>query len=123
MLINLSNHPLSSWSPKQRETAYALFGEVVDLPFPPIPADWGHEEVADFADGYFDQCRSLLANSVGETAVHIAGEPVFCFVLAQRLLRVGVRCVSTTTERIVHIDKDKKVAEFRFERFRDYVLV
>ncbi len=39
MLINLSNHPLSNWSEKQRQAAEQQFGQIVNLPFPTVPTD------------------------------------------------------------------------------------
>jgi hypothetical protein len=122
MLINLSNHPSADWSPEQIKAANEQFGETADLPFPSIPADWDAGEVGKLANDYFCQCKQFLENEDSASAVHLAGEPVFCFVLAQMLLKAGINCITSTTERIVYEDKGTKISEFRFCRFREYLL-
>ncbi len=44
MLINLSNHPLSSWSEQQLQAATS-YGKCIDLPFPDINPLWGEQEI------------------------------------------------------------------------------
>ena len=42
--INLSNHPSDKWDEKQMEAA-KQYGEVMDIPFPSIPAQADENEV------------------------------------------------------------------------------
>jgi hypothetical protein len=122
MLINLSNHPSVNWMPEQITTAQS-FGKIVDIPFPAIPPDWDTEKVILMAHEYLDKCKQLL-NSKNETsAVHLAGEPIFCFVLAQLLLKENITCLASTTERIVTEKNGIKTSEFRFRCFRKYKLL
>ena len=122
MLINLSNHPSANWSAEQKNAAELQYGKIVDLPFPNIPAEWDAEEVVELANDYLRRCERLLDNGDPASAVHLAGEPVFCFVLAQLLLKAGVICLVSTTERIVCEDNGTKTSVFRFNRFRKYLL-
>jgi hypothetical protein len=122
MLINLSNHPSTSWQPLQLEAA-AAYGEIVDLPFPVISPDWDTAKVETVAREYSDKYKQLLYDKSKQSAVHLAGEPVFCFLLAQLLLKENVICLTSTTERIVVEENSTKISEFRFGRFREYKLL
>ena len=99
MLLNLSNHPSTSWSMKQRTAAERLYGTVEDLPFPPIDPEWASEEVAKLADEYATECLEKLSkDSVNEdNAVHIMGELTFCNALVNRLKEKGITCLASTT--------------------------
>jgi hypothetical protein len=121
MLINLSNHPSTNWQPEQLAAAQS-FGEVVDLPFPSIPPEWDTEKVANMAYEYLDKCKLLFHSKNANNVVHLAGEPIFCFVLAQLLLKENIVCLTSTTQRIVTEKNDMKTSEFRFGCFREYKL-
>ncbi len=123
MLINLSNHPLRSWTKNQIETAEKQFGEVVDLPFPNINPNWGEAEIMHLADDYFESVISILDNSNGAAdAVHVMGELTFTFNIVTKLLNKGVICVASTTERNTKEIGEKKISEFIFVKFREYKL-
>ena len=49
MFINHTNHASAKWSAAQKEAAHA-WGEIEDLPFPDIGADWDEERVARLAE-------------------------------------------------------------------------
>jgi len=51
MLINCTNHPYEIWHESQREGA-ALFGEVIDLPFPDIAPDLTPQDLRKIAEEY-----------------------------------------------------------------------
>ena len=51
MLINFSNHPSKYWEEKQIWEASA-WGEIVDIPFPSVPASANEQEVELIADQY-----------------------------------------------------------------------
>jgi hypothetical protein len=122
MLINLSNHPSISWQFPQLEAA-AAYGEIKDMPFPAIHPSWDTEQVRAVANNYFLQCTRCLSDANEKSAVHLAGEPVFCFLLAQLLLKENITCLTSTTERIVAEENGTKISEFRFGRFREYKLL
>ena len=67
--------------------------------------------------------EQLLCDKNETGAVHLAGEPVFCFLLAQLLLKENITCLVSTTERITTEKDDVKISEFRFGRFREYKLL
>ena len=39
MFINLSNHPSLKWNEDQKKAALEMGGRIIDMPFPPVPAD------------------------------------------------------------------------------------
>ena len=116
MLINLSNHPSSGWSDEQLRDC-APYGEVVDMPFPRVDPAWGEADVARVAD---EVCRRILAME-DVRAVHVAGEHTLTFAVVTRLLRAGVCCLTSTTDRIVQdLPDGQMVKTFRFVRLRKY---
>jgi len=122
MLLNLSNHPSTGWGTAQREAAAAQFGGVEDLAFPVIDPEWGAAPVAALADDYAGRCvETLRLHEDHPSAVHVMGEMTFTCALIERLHVRGVRCVASTTERLVETDAEgRKITTFRFVRFRDY---
>ena len=54
MFINCTNHPYAIWSEAQRE-ASAVYGEVVDMPFPSIPPDLSVEDIRRLAGEYAEK--------------------------------------------------------------------
>jgi len=115
MLINLSNHPFSSWSENQQQTAIRQYGEVVDLPFPHIDPATDHDQVLMLAEDYHSKIRQMPP-----ATVHLMGELTFCFILADLLRKVGIACVASTTRREVVMHNEVKTAVFDFVIFRPY---
>ena len=67
MFINFSNHPSVRWSAEQ--TAAAMkFGDIVDLPFPDVPAGADTAAVSGLVDEY---CARIL--SLGSDVVLVQG--------------------------------------------------
>ena len=65
--------------------------------------------------------KILTRYSTENLTVHVMGELTFCFSVVQQLKEKGVRCVASTTERIVEETADnKKVTQFSFVQFREY---
>ena len=116
MLLNLSNHPSTSWSEEQIAATQSRYGTVQDLPFPQIPPTWTTDEVEQLVEEHITKIRQA-----NPTAVHLMGELTFCFSLVAKLQRIGIPCVASTTERNT-IDKPDgtKIAVFRFVKFREY---
>ncbi len=118
MLINLSNHPSAAWDEAQVKAAQKLYGEVADLPFPPVPPEAGHEEVERLAEEYVERIALLARES--DVTIHVMGEMTFTYAVVRRLLAMGIACVASTTERIVVEADGKRTYTFRFSRFREY---
>lgn len=117
MLLNLSNHPADNWPEKQKQAAQEMFGAIRDLPFPHIPPEWDIGEVEKLVEKYLEKIYEL--GQIG--TVHIQGEFTFTFALVRKLQESHIRCIVSTTRRIVEAEKDgTKVSRFEFVRFRDY---
>lgn len=128
MLINLTNHPVESWSESQRVAAEKQFGEIIDVPFPQIEPDAELNEVIELVADYLKKCVDMLGkipkvgNSFGkENAIHIMGEMTFVYHFVQKISELGIVCLAATSRRIVEEEKNgTKVSRFEFVRFRAY---
>jgi len=120
MLLNLSNHPISSWSDEQLFAAKHLFGEIEDYPFPIIDPRWDAAQVEEFSDEILNDIIQRYGSK--DVTVHLMGELTFCFALLKKLQHHGIKCVASTTERItVEQGKGTIIKQFRFVRFREYL--
>lgn len=119
MLLNLSNHPSETWTEKQKNTAEQKFSAIMDMGFPKIDPSWNTKVIEELALDYME----LITENKPE-AVHIMGEFTFTFALVALLQKEGIRCIASTTERIVE-EKEGGIREtsFRFVQFRDYPLI
>ena len=118
MLINLTNHPSALWTKEQRE-ACSGFDGIVDMEFPSVDPDWGEDDIARVAD---DVCQRLTGMKDLE-AVHVAGEHTLTFAIVARLLKTGIRCLTSTTARKSVDQPDGSILKtFKFVRLRDYRL-
>jgi len=54
-------------------------------------------------------------------AVHIQGEFTFVFALVSLLLNHNIKCIASTTSRNVIEENGKKITEFQFVKFREYL--
>lgn len=127
MLINLSNHPLSKWSEKQRQAAEGQFGKIVDLPFPIVPTDAALDKVIQLVEAKVEKCMKILVEKQGisrnenQDAVHIMGEMTFVYQFVNKMSEQGILCVASTTERIAEEKPDgTKWSRFEFVQFRPY---
>jgi len=122
MLINFSNHPENNWSNSQLTLAEKEFGKIVDLKFPQIDPEWDETEVKNFAKEYYEIIKSMIDESNDKVnAVHIMGELTFTFAVVDLLLEANIRCIASTTERKTVEIGNKKISEFKFVRFRNYI--
>ncbi|GMU86211.1 MAG: hypothetical protein AMXMBFR48_14530 [Ignavibacteriales bacterium] len=120
MLINLSNHPYSTWSEDQKTAAIEKFGTVLDFPFPVVNPVWGIEEVSGLADECMEQLFQI-ADKNSQVNVHLAGEFTLVYQILERLKLSGFDAVIATSERMTLEQPDgSKVVRFRFVRFRSY---
>lgn len=116
MLLNLSNHPSTSWPQNQKTLAIAVYGEVQDLIFPQIDPNSSGYDLDQLVEKYESKIRK-----VNPTAVHIMGEMTFSYRLINKLKEIGIPCIASTTERKVSEDKNgKKISQFNFVKFRSY---
>lgn len=118
LFINLSNHPSSLWGEGQLAEAKKM-GEIVDMEFPVVNPCATTMELDEMAQKLVDDIRKLAGEN--NITVHVMGEMSLTYKVVQRLISWGIRCVCSTTQRIVTEDADgRKVTEFHFEQFRDY---
>ncbi len=123
MLINLSNHPSSSWQKEQMQKAEETYGMVVDLPFPQVDPSGNESYIASLANKYFQNCLEIFEKQAGieRKAVHIMGELNLTYSLVNLLQQHGISCIASTTKRSVfNKDNGDKVSAFSFVRFREY---
>lgn len=118
MLINLSNHPSSLW-PENQLLAAAVYGDIIDLPFPAVDPSGDENDIEKLADEYIGKIVELSKGA--EVTVHLMGEMTFTFSLLCRLRDRGIVGIASTTNRmVVESIPGHKETTFRFERFRKY---
>lgn len=118
VFVNHTNHPSERWDAAQREAAQRL-GELIDMPFPNIPPDWGSEEVERLAGETAERIAALAP-----AAVLCQGEFTYAFKLIELLKARGIRTLAATSERVVSEQVEagvlKRTYVFSFCRFREY---
>jgi hypothetical protein len=123
MLLNLSNHPSTRWSDKQRQTAIEKYGNIQDMPFPNVPAAATSEEVEILANDYVQGIRGLakVENNL-PFAAHVMGEMTLVFRIVTLLKQSDITCVASTSERnsVENADGSKTI-QFEFIQFREYL--
>jgi len=118
IFLNLTNHPSAQWQAEQREAA-AAYGRLLDLPFPAVGAGASEADIQQLADELAAKIFELHRQAA--VTVHLMGEMTLCFALLQRLLKAGIPCLASTSQREVVEEGDgQKTVRFRFERFRRY---
>ena len=115
--INLSNHPSSGWGEGQL-TAAQRIGDIVDMAFPPVAPEASADEVKQMARELVEHIMEM--GDPTTLTVHAMGEMTLTYSIVAALSQQGVRCVASTTERIVTEVDGKKVSEFHFVQFREY---
>ena len=118
LFINLSNHPSSTWQPAQLEAA-RQYGEIIDIDFPTVDALCQPERVDLLANQYAQD----IINRGAPTCItaHVMGEMTLTFRIVELLKAQGIRCVASTTERIVtDLTDNRKETQFSFVQFREY---
>ncbi len=119
MLLNLSNHPLATWTEEQLQTAKQQYGEVQDLPFPQVSPDATEQDIGQLAQEYLSKIQTI--GSPERVTIHLMGELNFTYAMVDLLKAYGYTCVASTTERIVkELTDNQKISEFHFVQFRKY---
>ena len=117
--INHTNHPSVRWEEGQRRAA-EMYGAIVDLQFPTVPAGWDEAAVQRLAK---KNMRTILAKK--PAAVLVQGEFTYTFALVCLLKEAGITALSACSERHVNerIDESGETireSRFVFCRFRAY---
>ena len=118
LFINLSNHSSSTWQPAQLAAA-KQYGEIIDIDFPAVDALCMPERVDQLANQY----ALDIINRGAPTCItaHVMGEMTLTFHIVELLKAQGIRCVASTTERIVtDLSDNRKETQFSFVQFREY---
>ena len=116
MLINLSNHPPSKWSKKQRQAAEGQFGKIVDLPFPVVPTEADLDQVIQLVEEKVEACMKILIEkrqiskdeSSNQDAIHIMGEMTFVYQFVNKMSEQGILCVAS-----IEKEESKEFVQFR----------
>ena len=119
MFINISNHPAANWSAAQLAAA-SHYGEVVDYPFPVVPASSDEGDVRRIAESVI---RDVSVRK--EDVLLIQGEFTLAFQLVVMAKALGMRAVAACSDRVTEerVNDDgtsTKISRFEFVRFRDY---
>lgn len=119
LLINLSNHPYKDWSEEQKKGA-EKYGEVQDMAFPEIDPAMKIDKIKkEIAAPQIYEIKNICKER--RVTVHIMGEMSYTFYVVSQLKAFGIRCICSTSERIVEdLGNGEKKVTFRFKRFRDY---
>lgn len=118
LFINLSNHPSSTWQPAQLAAA-KQYGEIIDIDFPAVDALCLPERVDQLANQYALDIINRGAPTY--LTAHVMGEMTLTFRIVELLKAQGIRCVASTTERIVtNLPDNRKETQFTFVQFREY---
>lgn len=119
MLINLSNHPIAKWSMSQLNDAQRRFGDCVDVPFPHVSPFLEYDGIHSLVVGTMNNITSQYGCE--NITIHIMGEMTFVYDFVQYAATKGIRCVASTTDRIVVENPDgTKTSTFSFVKFREY---
>jgi len=122
MLLNLSNHPLNTWSNKQVDTAEKEYGKIIDIPFPKINPNADENEINYLTEQYLSKIiNALQKSSDTKNAVHLMGELTFVFALANKLIDNNIKVISSTTKRESFQSEFGKLSKFNFVRFREFM--
>ena len=116
-MINISNHPSSKWTEKQRSAVKTVEEsekvEIIDIPFPNVPPNASAQEVRKMAHKlYSDVC------GMGHDFVHIMGETSLVYEFFKLWSGKGAGVVSTSERRSVENDDGSKTIIFDFCQFR-----
>ena len=95
------------------------YGEIEDMSFPSIKPENNYLDIQSRAK---TEVKQIEEKGKGfDLTVHIMGEMTFTYAVVSKLKERGIRCIASTTERIVTEETDgKKLSEFSFVGFREY---
>jgi len=119
VFINFTNHPSRNWDEKQLKDALE-YGEIIDIPFPQVPATASREELYALAE----RCVSKITE-YAPAAVLCQGEFCLAYQVIRRLSEKDVKVVAACSDRKVEEWRREdgsmqKEVIFRFVQFREY---
>ena len=118
--VNFSNHPSANWSHAQISAATS-YGDIVDIPFPTVPAEISSDEISAIADAYAARILGM-----DPSAVMCQGEFTLAFAVAAKLAAQNVTVLAACSKRKVTetatSDATQKLAVYEFVQFREYHL-
>lgn len=119
MFINFSNHLHDQWSSEQCEAA-KVYGEVVDMNFPAVPAMADEAWIFETASSV---CKQIISRH--PEAVLVQGEMTLTYSVVKILRDNGITVVSASSERCCETEiapdgSTVRKSVFKFVRFRKY---
>lgn len=119
IFINFTNHPSCNWDEKQIKDAL-VYGEIIDIPFPQVPATASKEEIYALAESYISKIAEYAP-----AAVLCQGEFCLAYQVIRRLLEQNVKVLAACSEREVEEWRREdgsmqKEVIFCFVQFREY---
>ena len=119
IFINHTNHPAKAWSAAQRAAA-AVYGDIVDLPFPLIGPEEDGEAVAARAAATVQDIAACHP-----AAVLCQGESTYTYAIVRGLRAYGIPVLAATSDRVLSVTRcpdgsTEKRSRFEFIRFRAY---
>lgn len=121
MLLNCSNHVSKNWNPEQLKAA-SQWGEIVDYPFPTVPATADEADINRLAENIVENIKVMEP-----VVVMCQGEFTLSYMIITKLLQSGIKVIAACSERKVEEsvladgNTEKRVI-FQFIRFREYGL-
>lgn len=119
MIINFTNHTSTNWGAEQLTAAHR-WGDIIDIPFPKVPASADENYIAMLADVY---CKKIL--NMSPNAVLVQGEMSLSFAVIERLYHKGITVLCASSERIcksIVTEEGSTIRKsiFKFVGFRKY---
>ena len=116
IFLNLSNHPSTDWSDKQKEATKELAPELIDLDFPWVDPEKTLAELEEHA-------KNIIERELPDGVSHamVQGEFTMTTLLVKALQQKGIRCYAATTQRVTDNEGEGlQRSLFRFVQFRPY---
>lgn len=115
--VNFSNLHTNKWPQDRMDAVYELIddGEIVNVPFPILPADAKDEEVVATVKRAVDKVLDLNPD-----IVFCQGEFAMCFKAVTLLKAKGIKVITVCNERIISKEDGKTISGFKFVQFREY---
>ena len=118
MFVNFSNHASTKWSADQLRAA-SVYGDIIDVPFPDVPATANEHEIERLAEAMTQRILDL-----NPACVLCQGEFCLSYAVITRLKMQGIKVVAACSERdVVELHEEssvKKISRFTFIQFREY---
>ena len=119
MFLNCSNHRIENWSKEQIKEA-EKYGKVVEYPFPYVTPQLDEEAVYNIASKAVEEIYGMNPD-----IVMCQGEFTLTYKIIEKLKELNIKVVAACSDRVTTEAKqadgsNKKIAEFKFIRFREY---